>query len=116
MSTKLHRNQSAFIDQIYCLLDKYLDHSVAVVNVDWLAVQLGMPRRTLYRRVKSHIQLTPVELIRQCRLRKVVELLRAGHTITETAYRTGFSSPSHLTTVFRQYYQQTPTEYMATRT
>jgi AraC-like DNA-binding protein len=111
--THLHQHQSAFIDQIYGLLNRHLDYSL--VNVDWLADQLEIPRRTLYRRVKSHVQLTPIKLIRQCRLQKAVELLRAGHTVTDTAYLTGFSTPSHFITVFRQCYQQTPTKYMSTQ-
>jgi AraC-like DNA-binding protein len=83
--------------------------------VDWLAGQLAMNRKTLYRKVQSLIQLAPADLIRQYRLRKAAELLRAGHNVAETADLVGFSTPSHFTIVFKEIYQQTPTEFLASR-
>lgn len=73
-----------------------------------------MNRKTLYRKVQSLIQLAPADLIRQYRLRKAAELLRAGHNVVETADQAGFSTPSHFTAVFREFYQQTPTEFIST--
>jgi AraC-like DNA-binding protein len=100
-----------FLMRIYGLLDQHLDDST--IGVDWLADQLAMNRKTLYRKVQSLIQLAPADLIRQYRLRKAAELLRAGHNVVETADQTGFSTPSHFTAVFREFYQQTPTEFMS---
>lgn len=102
-----------FLTRIYGLLDGHLDDST--INVDWLADQMAMNRKTLYRKVQSLIQLPPADLIRQYRLRKAAELLRSGRNVSETADLTGFSTPSHFATVFREAYQQTPTEFMANR-
>lgn len=104
-------NRNTFLKRIYSLLERNLkDPSV---NVDWLADQLGINRKTLYRQLKGWIQCSPTELIRQFRLQKAVKLLGAGYTVTETAYWVGFNTPSHFTTVFKEFYQQTPTEFMA---
>ncbi len=86
-----------------------------VLNVDWLADQLAMNRKTLYRKVQNLIQLPPADLIRQYRLQKAAELLRSGHNVSETADLTGFSTASHLAALFRDCYGQTPTEFMANR-
>ncbi|CAN5469658.1 hypothetical protein BH09BAC4_BH09BAC4_17020 [soil metagenome] len=102
-----------FLVRIYGLLDLHLDDSS--ISVDWLADQLAMNRKTLYRKVQSLIQLAPADLIRQYRLRKAAELLKAGHNVAETADLVGFNTPSHFTLVFRETYQQTPTEFIASR-
>jgi signal transduction histidine kinase/ligand-binding sensor domain-containing protein/DNA-binding response OmpR family regulator len=102
-----------FLTRIYGLLDGHLDDDS--LGVDWLADQLAMNRKTLYRKVQSLIQLSPADLIRQYRLRKAAELLRSGRNVSETADLTGFSTASHLTSLFRESYGQTPTEFMANR-
>ena len=85
------------------------------LNVDWLAGQLDMNRKTLYRRVLHQLHQTPSDLIRQFRLRRAVELLKAGHLITETANLVGFHTPSHFASVFKEFYHQTPTEFITSR-
>ncbi len=102
-----------FLTRIYALLDQHLDDDS--IGVDWLADQLAMNRKTLYRKVQSLIQLSPADLIRQYRLRKAAELLRSGRNVSETADLTGFSTASHLSALFRESYGQTPTEFMANR-
>ncbi len=71
-----------------------------------------MSRKALYLKVHTLTHLSPIELIRQYRLRKAIDLLRAGHSASETAYMVGFDSPSYFTKVFREFYQQTPTAYL----
>nr|WP_229311431.1 two-component regulator propeller domain-containing protein [Larkinella rosea] len=102
-----------FLERIYALLEENLDDSS--IGVDWLADKLAMNRKTLYRKIQSLIQLAPTDLIRQYRIRKGVELLLAGKSVAETADLTGFSTPSHFSMVFKEIYQQTPTEYLASR-
>lgn len=71
-----------------------------------------MSRKTLYRKVQHVIQLPPADLIRQYRLRRAAELLRAGHTVSETADLVGFNTPSHFSLVFKEFYQKTPSEFV----
>ena len=104
--------QDSFLLRIYELLEKHLDDTS--INVDWLADQLAMSRKTLYRKIHSLLQLAPNELIRQYRLRKAADLLRAGHAVTETADLVGFKTPAHFTIVFKEFYQKTPSEFIAT--
>ncbi|GAB4034336.1 hybrid sensor histidine kinase/response regulator transcription factor [Spirosoma gilvum] len=103
-----------FLLRIYELLDRHMDDSS--INVEWLADQLAMNRKTLYRKVQSLIQLAPADLIRQYRMRKAAELLKEGHNVAETADLVGFNTPSHFTLVFKEIYQQTPSEFIASHT
>ena len=103
-------SQNPFLRRIYEALDKHLDDPM--ISVDWLADQLAMNRKTLYRKIHSLIQLSPADLIRQYRLRKAADLLRAGNNVSETADRVGFNTPSHFAFVFKEFYHQTPSEFM----
>ena len=102
--------KDVFLRRLYKLLEQRLDDSS--LSVEWVADQLAMSRKTLYLKVHTLTHLSPNELIRQYRLRKSIDLLRAGHNTSETAYLVGFESPSYFTKVFREFYHQTPTEYM----
>ena len=102
-----------FLSRIYELLELHLDDTT--IGVDWLADQLAMSRKTLYRKVQSLIQLPPADVIRQYRLRRAADLLGNGLTVAETADLVGFNTPSHFSSVFRDFYQKTPTEFVASR-
>lgn len=108
-SSPLESVQDHFLRRLYKLIEQRLDDSS--MSVEWLAEQLAMSRKTLYLKVNSLTQLSPNELIRQYRLRKAIDLLRLGHSASETAYMVGFETPSYFTKVFREFYKQTPTEY-----
>ncbi|GAB3499816.1 hypothetical protein GCM10027341_23900 [Spirosoma knui] len=99
-----------FLRRLYVLLEQRLDDSS--LSVEWLAEQLAMSRKALNQKLQTLTNLTPLEIIRQYRLRKAIELLRLGHNASETAYMVGFESPSYFTRVFREYYQQTPTDFL----
>ncbi|QJW91522.1 response regulator [Spirosoma taeanense] len=102
--------QDQFLRRLYQLVEQRLDDST--LSVEWLADQMAMSRKTLYLKVHNLTHLPPNELIRQYRLRKAIDLLRLGHNASETAYMVGFESPSYFTKVFREFYQQTPTDYV----
>ena len=100
-----------FLSRIYSLLEQHLPDSS--ISVNWLEVQLGINRKTLYRKLERLLQLTPTNLIRQYRLQRAVDLLRIGYTITQTARLIGFKSSSHFASVFKEFYQETPSEFIA---
>jgi CheY-like chemotaxis protein len=100
-----------FLQRIYAMLDGNLDDPA--ISVDWMANQLAISRKTLYRKVQNLIQLPPADLIRQYRLRKAAELLQAGHTVAETADLVGFGTASHFSMMFREFYGKTPSEFVA---
>ena len=106
--------QDQFLRRLYQLIEQRLDDST--LSVEWIADQLAISRKTLYLKVHTLMHLSPNDLIRQYRLRKAIDLLRAGHNVSETAYMAGFESPSYFTRVFKEFYQQTPTDYITGQT
>ena len=63
-------------------------------NVEKLSETLGLSRGHLHRKIKELTGTAPVEFLRTYRLNKATQLLRQNaYTVSEVAYRTGFSRP-----------------------
>ena len=81
-------------------------------NVEKLSETLGLSRGHLHRKIKELTGPAPVEFLRTYRLNKATQLLRQNaYTVSEVAYRTGFSSPAYFSKCFKAVYGVTPTEY-----
>lgn len=81
-------------------------------NVEKLSETLGLSRGHLHRKIKELTGTAPVEFLRTYRLNKATQLLRQNaYTVSEVAYRTGFSSPAYFSKCFKVVYGVTPTEY-----
>ena len=98
-------------------LRKFAEQSEAVYadpecNVEKLSETLGLSRGHLHRKIKELTGTAPVEFLRTYRLNKATQLLRQNaYTVSEVAYRTGFSSPAYFSKCFKAVYGVTPTEY-----
>lgn len=83
------------------------------LNVDEIGQRLGLSRVQLYRKIKSLTNYAPNELIRIIRLKAAEQsMLNTEKSISEIAYDTGFSSPSYFTKCFKEYFNESPTEYV----
>ena len=81
-------------------------------NVEKLSETLGLSRGHLHRKINELTGTAPVEFLRTYRLNKATQLLRQNaYTVSEVAYRTGFSSPAYFSKCFKAVYGVTPTEY-----
>jgi len=90
--------------------DKLIDSDL---NVDEIGKSLGLSRVQLYRKIKSLTNYAPNELVRIIRLKAAEQLiLKTEKSISEIAYETGFSSPSYFTKCFKEYFNESPTEYV----
>ncbi|MDQ4141134.1 MAG: ATP-binding protein, partial [Bacteroidota bacterium] len=102
--------QDKFLQMLYQVLEDQLDNSK--FDVDELADATAMSRRTLHRKITALTGLTPLEVIRNYRLKRASQFLLAGHAVSETAYLVGFESPSNFGHWFKEKYQVTPSEYL----
>lgn len=85
------------------------------LNIDTLAAKMGIGRSQFYRKIKALTNYSPVELLRKMRLTKARELLATtDRSISEIAYGVGFSAPAYFTRVFREMFDESPSE-MRTR-
>ena len=105
-------NISVSIDQV--LLKKVQEaieknYSDSSYGVEELALDVGISRAQLYRRLQSLTGKPASQMIKEHRLEKAFELVqRQVATISEIAYQVGFSSPSYFNTCFSEYYGYPP--------
>lgn len=99
-----------FMNRVYNVLESRLDDTT--FGVEPLAMDIGMSRMHLNRKVKAMTGLTPNELIRVVRLNRAAELLLTGVSISEVADRVGFDTPAYFSKVFKDQYHLTPSEYV----
>ena len=91
-----------------CLEKRYQDPDLSVEDI---GRDMCLSRVQLYRRVKAISGKTPVELIREKRLAHAHALLTdESLTVSEVAYRVGFSAPSYFTKCYREFYGIAPSE------
>lgn len=84
------------------------------VSVDSLAAQMGLGRSQFYRKIKAITNFSPVELIKNIRLKEARhQLLTSDKNISEIAYSVGFSSPAYLTKCYRETFGETPSDTRA---
>ena len=84
------------------------------LSVDVIGQELGMSRVQLYRKIKSLTNFAPNELVRNLRLKKAEHLIISSNkNISEIAYETGFSSPSYFSKCFKEYFNESPTDFMS---
>lgn len=81
------------------------------ISVDRIAGSLGLERTQFYRKIKALTNYSPVELMRNLRLKKARTLVTGtDKTISEIGYEVGFSTPAYFTKCYREAYGETPTE------
>lgn len=89
-----------FLRQLYTAIDTHLDDST--FGVEELARIVGMSRRTLNRKLAAVANQSANDIIRQYRLKRAAQFLRAGYNVSETAYLIGYESPAHFSLIFKE--------------
>lgn len=102
--------ENTFLQKIYQILETQLENKN--FGVEDLAADLSMSSRSLNRKLSSLLGITSRELIRNYRLKKAAELLKAGYGIWETSDKVGFDTPSYFGQCFKEFYGFTPSQYM----
>ena len=75
------------------------------LGVEELASEMNLSRVQLYRKVKAITGASPVELLRTARLKRGYQMLMTTDmSISEVAYKVGFTAPSYFTKCFKDEY------------
>ena len=84
------------------------------VSVDGISEQMKISRVQLFKKIKAITGKSPSQVIRQIRLETAERLLVENNsTVSEIAYRVGFSSPNNFSRSFKDYFGETPKSYQA---
>ncbi|SHE33033.1 hybrid sensor histidine kinase/response regulator transcription factor [Dysgonomonas macrotermitis] len=108
---QLRSPDEILMDKIVRIVNANLSNSE--LSVEMLASEVGMSRVHLHRKLKELTSLPARDFIKGIRLKQAASLLTGKKlTISEVAYATGFSSLSHFSNSFREFYGLSPKEYM----
>jgi TolB-like protein len=97
----------AFLDKVHEAIEKNLVNEK--FGVEELALEIGISRIHLHRKLKFLTGQSASHLIKEFRLKKAMEMLQNNvATSSEISYQVGFGSPSYFNTCFREYYGYPP--------
>lgn len=112
ISSSLNPLDRQFLDKILEIINSNL--ALEDLGVAFLADKMCMSSSTLYRKIMAILGISTNEYIRRIRLTRAAEMLaEGGHSITDIAYATGFSSHSSFAKAFKKEYGMTASEYAA---
>lgn len=82
--------------------------------VPWLAAELAISERQIFRKMEKFTGLTPNKYIRSLRLFKAKELLEAYtfSTVNEVASAVGFKDPHYFSNLYKKEFGKKPKEYL----
>ncbi len=109
MEEKVADKDSPFIARFKSLVESRLSDSD--LSVEMIGQEMGLSRVQLYRKVKALTGCTPVDMLRKARLAASRRLLNdTDLTVSEIAYKVGFTSPSYFSKCFKDEYGVVPGE------
>lgn len=99
-----------FMHQVMEYMEEQMDNSE--LTIDDFANKLLLSRTVFYRKLKSIVGLTPVDFIRDIRIKRAIQLIESDNfNISQVAYMTGFNDPKYFSKCFKKQMGVTPTEY-----
>jgi signal transduction histidine kinase/ligand-binding sensor domain-containing protein/DNA-binding response OmpR family regulator len=83
------------------------------LTVEMLSKEVGMSRVHLHRKLKELTNQSSRDFIRNIRLSQAADLLKSKKlSVSDVAYAVGFSTLSHFSSSFKEFYGMSPKEYM----
>ena len=100
----------AFLAKLLDVMNKQLDNNT--LTVDDLVDEMNMGRTVFFNKLKSMTGLSPVEFIREMRIKRAAQLLEERrYNITEVTYMVGMNDSRYFAKCFKNTYGITPSEY-----
>jgi class 3 adenylate cyclase len=101
-----------FLETLFSILDKHWQDS------DFGATEfckaISMSKSQLYRRTIAIWDLSPIQLLKEFRLNKAMELLKGQRAnVSQTTFDSGFTSPSYFTKCFKKKFGLLPANYLS---
>lgn len=107
--------RSSFGRQVWNLVVAHL--SSPSYGVEEVARDLNLSRIHVNRKLKAETGYSPSAVFKFIRMNHASKLLLEGkRSVAEVAQDCGFSSASYFSTAFKEYYSQSPSEFLADRT
>jgi transcriptional regulator GlxA family with amidase domain len=107
-STKVAQKK-VFIERVIQVINKHMNNEC--FGVEMLCKEMGISERQLQRKIKAIVKKSPNQLISSMRLNLAKELINSTeYTISEIAFKTGFSNPSYFSKCFKKEFSICPSD------
>ena len=100
-----------FMRRVMEIVNKNISNSE--FNITQMVDEVGMSRTQLHRKLKELTGFSALRFVQNIRMQQAMKLLKEKKVnVSQIAYSVGFSSQTHFSTTFKQYYGVSPTEYI----
>ena len=101
---------ASLLDRIAKIIDSNLTNPE--LTTQYIAKELGIGLRNIYRKLEGITSLTPKDMIREARLERARQLLtKTGMNVEEVCYQAGFSNRGTFYKLFSLKFGCTPKQY-----
>ena len=98
-----------FLDTFLKAMEKHMSNTN--LKIEDIGDEIGLSRVQLYRKVKALTGMTPIEILRETRLKRAMQLLKTtDKTVSEIANEVGFATPGYFSSCFKKQYDKYPTD------
>jgi len=106
---KITSRDQEFMDKLIKYIERnYMDQDLSITKlVDFSCVS----RTVFYNKVKSLTGLSPIELMRQIKLKIAAQMLLNGYNVNEAAINIGFNDTRYFSKQFKELFGDTPSNY-----
>jgi len=99
-----------FLARLMAYMDEQMDNNA--LTVEDMVDYMNLGRTVFFNRLKSLTGLSPVEFIREVRIKRSVQLLEMNsYNVTEITYMVGMSDSRYFSKCFKQVMGVTPSDY-----
>ena len=103
-------NDDALMKRLVSYVETNLGNSD--LSIDDIAQACAVSRTSLHRKVKSMTGTSPMDFVREARIRKATQqLMDTTKSVSEVAYACGFTDPKYFSKCFKAITGKTPSEY-----
>lgn len=99
-----------FLVQVMDFMEKNMDNHM--LTVEDMVREMALGRTVFFNKLKGLTGLSPVEFIREIRIKRAAQLLETGqYNITEVTFMVGMNDSRYFSKCFKAVYGMTPTEF-----
>jgi signal transduction histidine kinase/ligand-binding sensor domain-containing protein/DNA-binding response OmpR family regulator len=108
---RIKSDSEKFLEKLEEIVNRQMHDSE--LSVETVSRQLGVSRSQLQRRLKQLTNQNPSDYLRTTRLQYAARLLTSKNlSISEVTYATGFTSLSHFSSSFKEFFGMSPSHYV----
>lgn len=102
--------EETFLAKLLDFMERNMDNNELMI--DDMVSEMALGRTVFFNKLKSLTGLSPVEFVREVRVKRAAQLLETGqYNITEITYMVGMNDSRYFSKCFKAMYGMTPTEY-----